>query len=1313
MHYLRGGIAAYIGPAVALPSLSGSNLTAIGLDSQGETLLGRRGLDGEVQLRILPLGASITYGQTSTDGNGYRFGLRNQLVYNGNAVNMIGSVQSGSMVDNDVEGWPGFVIDQVAEKAELSIPSQPNLVLINVGTNDCIKSVDIANAHVRLGKMIDRLLSAIPGVTVICSTLLPNGNAVAEANVKSFNSQLPAMVSNYQTAGKKVLLVDFHSSFFSLSDIGTDGTHPTNAGYQKLAAVWYQGIQVAADANWLTAPAPVTGLSDIVVGGNTCQKTTSSSIGPVKTQQGSGFDDGRYVHTGVNVGTMTGFAGNTDAAGVYWADINGDGIDDYVYVAANANQGFGVSLSSGGGVSGAYAHFNLDIYCLRRGVRFADMTGDGRDDFCCLAPNGDLACWQNTPGSDPRNPTWVSMGIVFTNKGYVQAQVRLADIDGDGRADYVALSYDGTSILGWRNGATGHVKPQYWNPMSGVISGLPKLTPLSGWQFVDLNGDHKDDLVHVSTNGQVTTWINQRGQDVGLTPVWVSMGQTHGGAASPQNITFGTFWGSGRGDYAEVYESGGTVKINRFQNKDVGGTMVKGDGVRYCDMRGTGADDYIWISSTGEIWLYGNKHAPPNWIQYGIIGNVNRPRKEVHFADFDGDGRCDILLVDKATGSTTMLRNDWDGTKFTFTNIGVVSGGATPCTQGYGYTNNDLGVRFADIDGDGKADYLCLELDGRMTGALNRGLNKLVNQGQIKFSEAKEREHIWIADINGDGRADYLFVDGLTGAVTAWTNEGNSAQSGSTFTWTKRGIVAVGYTARGSCINFGNLYGVGRADYIIVNPQGNTAHTYFNVCPDGGLTPQTPTLPVVTVPGPAPPSGGGHLVSFPDRWKTVSCKDIDINSYAPWVWFDYECNYAWEQGIAYWKSPGNQVNQFSEELAAFFNATTLRTTMDCLHLNDENGCGSADEPCIDGVAAAADIILSSMINLDAEYWQLYLAVLSATQDTWDDASNIASTFDPPPGIDQTAEFIFSLLQQVWTIGISPGLGKIITRGFGEDAFFDKVKDAADMGFDAIKETLSGDNPIDPTAELQDQLKAMSDLWLIGLEAISNSTFNGSDAGIDLLRGIISGGEYFIKRGVGAYEMRRNAELPMYAKLIPLAWSYDNGDYLRNPNGVVVVDSAIACNTDDDCQGDYSFQGDEYVTKDAISKTCHCYQGNLYFLVQAYGAPEDCVAAPVLHCDPLPFTTPKGLDDLDGTKWGGLTLATFIEGSVNTYKANNNANGFVVDFSDPFIINAFADGGVLAPGGIQIPVCNAVEAYGHWDSLEHGGVKGPNFPCNNN
>jgi hypothetical protein len=109
-----------------------------------------------------------------------------------------------------------------------------------------------------------------------------------------------------------------------------------------------------------------------------------------------------------------------------------------------------------------------------------------------------------------------------------------------------------------------------------------------------------------------------------------------------------------------------------------------------------------------------------------------------------------------------------------------------------------------------------------------------------------------LADINGDGRADYLWVDAITGLTLAWTNEGPIPAGGSAFTWNPRGTVANGNIARGDCINFGNLYGEGRADYIIAEPIANTAEVYFNVCPGGGgVGPVTPNLPTVTAPGPS------------------------------------------------------------------------------------------------------------------------------------------------------------------------------------------------------------------------------------------------------------------------------------------------------------------------------------------------------------------------------------------------------------------------------------------------------------------------------
>lgn len=66
----------------------------------------------------------------------------------------------------------------------------------------------------------------------------------------------------------------------------------------------------------------------------------------------------------------------------------------------------------------------------------------------------------------------------------------------------------------------------------------------------------------------------------------------------------------------------------------------------------------------------------------------------------DGDGKCDVLLVDKASNSIHMLRNDYsrETDTFSFTDMGIVSGGVN-CQEHYGTGLFDLSVRFADLDG--------------------------------------------------------------------------------------------------------------------------------------------------------------------------------------------------------------------------------------------------------------------------------------------------------------------------------------------------------------------------------------------------------------------------------------------------------------------------------------------------------------------------------------------------------------------------------------------------------------------------------------
>jgi hypothetical protein len=80
-------------------------------------------------------------------------------------------------------------------------------------------------------------------------------------------------------------------------------------------------------------------------------------------------------------------------------------------------------------------------------------------------------------------------------------------------------------------------------------------------------------------NGSLITYINQRGESLGLAPAWSEAGATHAGMAPRANTTFGRVSGSPRKDYM-VVGAKGSIKL--WENTGKGGTQLKADGTRYC-----------------------------------------------------------------------------------------------------------------------------------------------------------------------------------------------------------------------------------------------------------------------------------------------------------------------------------------------------------------------------------------------------------------------------------------------------------------------------------------------------------------------------------------------------------------------------------------------------------------------------------------------------------------------------------------------------------------------------------------------------------
>lgn len=68
---------------------------------------------------------------------------------------------------------------------------------------------------------------------------------------------------------------------------------------------------------------------------------------------------------------------------------------------------------------------------------------------------------------------------------------------------------------------------------------------------------------------------------------------------------------------------------------------------------------------------------------------------------------------------------------------------------------NDYRARFADLTGDGKADYLCIAETGLVRGYLNRGMTSqgqitFEDVGQIKLTTNYDRQNTRFNDVNGE-----------------------------------------------------------------------------------------------------------------------------------------------------------------------------------------------------------------------------------------------------------------------------------------------------------------------------------------------------------------------------------------------------------------------------------------------------------------------------------------------------------------------------------------------------------------------------------
>ncbi|KAK2041107.1 GDSL-like Lipase/Acylhydrolase [Colletotrichum somersetense] len=208
-----------------------------------------------VPLRIMSLGASVTFGVGSTTGDSYRKDLQDLLVSQGMNVTYVGTKANGDFTNNAVEATPGFKINQIAAAADKAVPLlQPNLVLVDAGTNNCNKGGTVPDAGANVTAMINNIYTQSPGSTVILTSILANKIPAQDACRVDINAQYAAVATQFQQSGAKFAIVDMRSPDApGLNDLN-DTRHPNDGGYVKMANVWATGIQEVVSKGFITPP---------------------------------------------------------------------------------------------------------------------------------------------------------------------------------------------------------------------------------------------------------------------------------------------------------------------------------------------------------------------------------------------------------------------------------------------------------------------------------------------------------------------------------------------------------------------------------------------------------------------------------------------------------------------------------------------------------------------------------------------------------------------------------------------------------------------------------------------------------------------------------------------------------------------------------------------------------------------------------------------------------------------------------------------------------------------------------------------------
>jgi hypothetical protein len=178
-------------------------------------------------------------------------------------------------------------------------------------------------------------------------------------------------------------------------------------------------------------------------------------------------------------------------------DFDGDGKADLIAIQPQPNR-FVVWTSSASSFATGHQWAYEQLDYSGEFFRVADFTGDGKSDLVAIKPTPSrFVVWTSNGSGFNTGSEWSFERLNYYGQGFLSG-----DVDGDGKADLVAVQGKPSRFVVWTSTGSGFNTGSEWNHEQLDYSGQFFLS-------ADVNGDGKADLIAIQFNpSRIVVWTS-------------------------------------------------------------------------------------------------------------------------------------------------------------------------------------------------------------------------------------------------------------------------------------------------------------------------------------------------------------------------------------------------------------------------------------------------------------------------------------------------------------------------------------------------------------------------------------------------------------------------------------------------------------------------------------------------------------------------------------------------------------------------------------------------------------------------------------